>query len=505
MNDKTIQVDKKLFEKLLDRDRESELIFNNMLNGFALHKMIYNEEGVPVDYLYLSANKAFSIVTGLPNPTGKTVKEVLPNMDESWIEIFQLVIENNQPTRIQRYDEPTLRWYDIVAFKVRDVEFAVFFTDITQFKEAEQKVEKSLRLNKMLLDAIPHPALLINKDRTILAANEKSRDMGANVGDRCFDSFSTCKTICSKNDECCFCSRGLDINDMDAKNLEIGAYGHIWDTWWVPVGNNAFLHYSIDITDIRRNEQNLIESARELQNSNEELEQFAYVASHDLQEPLRVVSMYCQMIDRFIQENFPKDMPEKKQKELKLYMDFTQDATHRMSFLIKDLLEFSRVGRADDNYEMTNINDIIDNVIKDFNISISENNVTIEHTEMPVLMVKKKRISQVFHNLISNAIKFKKGDSVSISIEVKERENDWLFSVSDDGIGIEEKHQERIFGIFKRLHSREDYPGTGIGLALVRKIVESHGGEVWLESEGGEGATFLFTIPKSWEIIKSKK
>jgi len=506
MSKEVIKIDKRLYEKLLDKDKESELIFKNMLNGFALHEMIYNKDGKAVDYIFLSANPSFSIVTGIDNPIGKKVKDIFPDLDLSWIELYEDILTSGKPARVQKYQKETSRWYDIVGFKVREKEFAVFFTDITQFKKAEQKIEKSLKLNNILLDAIPHPAMLVDKNRIILAANEKSRDMGAVVGSNCYDGFSTCKTICQNQENCCFCNRGLDLNSMDSKNLEIEAYEGIWNVWWVPVGNNAFLHYSIDITDIRRGEQNLIESARELKTSNKELEQFAYVASHDLQEPLRVVSTYCQLIEMFVNSNCKDNLNDNQVEELDKYINFTTDATNRMRFLIKDLLEFSRVGRLSDNYVMIDINEVVNNVIKDFDIAIKEYDVVIENVDMPTIMGKKRRIGQIFHNIISNAIKFRnKKRDIIIFIDVEERKNDYLFSISDTGIGIEKKQLDRIFGIFKRLHTREEYPGTGIGLALVKKIVENHGGEIWVESEKDIGSTFFFTIPKSWEIIKIRK
>lgn len=506
MKDRTVTIDKKLYTKLLDKDKENQLIFDNMLNGFALYEMIYDENGKAVDYYYLDTNSSFTTITGIENPVGKKLSDISPNLDSSWLELFQSIVEDGLSKQVQKYCAITSRWYDIIGFKVRDKEFAVFFTDITQFIETEQKIEKSLKLNNTLLDAIPHPAMLIDKDRTVLASNEKAKDMGALVGEKCYDGFSTCKTICRQNGECCFCKRGLDIDDMDPKNLELEAYERIWDTWWKPVGNNAYLQYSIDITDIRRNEYNLRESARELQTSNSELEQFAYVASHDLQEPLRVVSTYCQLIEMFLEQNCPSDMPIEKKNELKQYLDFTKDATHRMRFLIKDLLEFSRVGRLNDSYSMMDINKVIQNVIKDFDLAIKEHNVIIEYSDMPTLMGKPRRIEQVFHNIISNAIKFRKKDvNVIISVDVRERRHDWLFSISDNGIGIDEKQLDRVFGIFKRLHSKDEYPGTGIGLALVKKIIDAHGGDIWVESELGEGSKFYFSIPKSWEIVKSKK
>jgi PAS domain S-box-containing protein len=636
MGKETIKIDKKLYEKLVEVDKVNELIFENMINGFALHEMIYDEDGNAIDYLYLSANAAFSLVTGIPNPVGKRITELLPSIEQSWIDLFQETIETGIHQRVCKYDNATKRWYDINVFRVRDKEFAVSFTDITKFKDAEKEVEKameelsifkrfvelsgagvgwsdmdgkirfandklceicgensvtemigksvleyyteehrrelveeifphvrdkgywngeltmvskdgstvyttnnlfvlkdtdgnllyyanvvsnitalkkaeleiekSLRLNNILLDAIPHPAMLIDKNRIILASNEKANDMGASVGENCFNGFSTCKKLCGRSDECCFCNRGLDIDGMDPKNLEIEAYSRIWDTWWVPVGNNAFLYYSIDITDIRRSENNLIEAAKELESSNHELEQFAYVASHDLQEPLRVVSTYCQLIEMFVKENCHTFMDSVKKDELKQYLDFTSDATNRMRFLIKDILEFSKVGRMSERYEMVDLNHTVKNVIKDFDISIKETNATIICADMPTIMGRKRRIGQIFHNIISNAIKFRSPDrDAEILVDFEERKNDWLFSISDNGIGIASEQKERIFGIFKRLHSRDEYPGTGIGLALVKKILDNHGGEIWVESELGVGSVFSFIIPKSWEIIKMKK
>jgi len=210
------------------------------------------------------------------------------------------------------------------------------------------------------------------------------------------------------------------------------------------------------------------------------------------------VSTYCQLIAMFVEENCSDTMTEEEGKELAQYIYFTKDATNRMRFLIKDLLEFSRVGRADIVYEVIDVNDVIEAAIRDFDVAIKEHEVVIEYTDMPIIMGRRRRIGQIFHNLISNAIKFRSDKNVIISIDVEERENDWLFSVSDTGIGIDEKHQERIFGIFKRLHARDDYPGTGIGLSLVKKIVENHGGNIWVDSSP-EGSTFFFTIAKTVE------
>jgi len=221
MKNKTVTIDKKLYEQLILNEKEYQLIFDNMLNGFALHEMIYDKNDNAVDYLFLTANPAYLRITDTENPTGKTVKEIYPNLDNSWIKLYQSILETGLPRRIQKYHEETDRWYDIIGFKVKSKEFAVFFTDVTLFKESEQKIEKSLHLNNSLLDAIPHPAMLIDRNRIILAANEKSKLMGAVVGTNCYDGFSSCSKLCNKGNYCCFCKKGLDLGDMDAKHLEM--------------------------------------------------------------------------------------------------------------------------------------------------------------------------------------------------------------------------------------------------------------------------------------------
>jgi light-regulated signal transduction histidine kinase (bacteriophytochrome) len=225
----------------------------------------------------------------------------------------------------------------------------------------------------------------------------------------------------------------------------------------------------------------------ELARSNEELEQFAYVSSHDLQEPLRMIGSYLQLLER----RYEGQLDDKADK----YIHFAVDGAARMQNIINDLLAFSRVTSRAKELEMSDVESIYNQVLINLEISIKENNAVITHDPLPKVMADDTQLSQVFQNLISNAIKFRGEDNPKIHIAAVREINQWLFSVQDNGIGIDPKHKDRIFEVFKRLHKRRDYPGTGIGLSICKKIIERHGGNIWVESELGNGSVFYFTIP----------
>ena len=242
-----------------------------------------------------------------------------------------------------------------------------------------------------------------------------------------------------------------------------------------------------DISDYIRAEK-LARSAETLERSNRELQEFAYVASHDLQEPLRMVSSYVQLLKRRYGENLDSNANE--------FIDFAVDGAERMKKLIQDLLAFSRVGTNGEEFKTTSTQKILDEVLSNLELSIKENDVKITHDPLPDLVVDKTQIMQLFQNLITNAIKFSGDKSPEIHIDVIDNYNEWLFCFNDNGIGIDIKYADQIFVIFQRLHGMGDYPGTGIGLSIAKRIVERHGGQIWVESEPGNGSSFKFTIPK---------
>ena len=232
----------------------------------------------------------------------------------------------------------------------------------------------------------------------------------------------------------------------------------------------------------------LQEQAAELTRSNAELEQFAYVASHDLQEPLRVIAGYVHLLEERYGDRIDQDGRE--------FIAFTTDAVHRMRMLINDLLDYSRVESDGNPFEHVDCNRALSNALADLGVSIQETGAEITSDPLPEFSGDPVQISQLLENLIANAIKFRQDDeSPKIHVSCHRNDTNWQLSVSDNGIGIRPRYQDRIFGMFKRAHKRSKYPGTGIGLAMCSKIVERHGGTIWVESEVDEGSTFHFTIP----------
>lgn len=243
------------------------------------------------------------------------------------------------------------------------------------------------------------------------------------------------------------------------------------------------------IVERKQAEEALVEKANELARSNIELERFAYVASHDLQEPLRMVSSYVQLLAQRYQGQLDEDADE--------FIAYAIDGTRRMQMLINDLLTYSRISTHGKKFAATNCAEILQQVEAMLELTIEETGAIIDHDPLPTVWADRTQMVQLFQNLIGNAIKFHNGKPPHIQIQAKLQKNEWLFAVQDNGIGIDPQFSERIFVIFQRLHNKEDYPGTGIGLALCKKIVERHGGRIWVESNSGHGATFYFTLPVS--------
>ncbi|AFY30939.1 ATP-binding protein [Calothrix sp. PCC 7507] len=306
--------------------------------------------------------------------------------------------------------------------------------------------------------------------------------------------------------------------------IEMEEYYPLWNLWFenrlypFPEGLSIFFQ---DITARKFAEEALQQAKAELEikveertaelqrlnqdlkRSNQELEQFAYVASHDLQEPLRAVGGYSQLLEQEYHDRLDESATE--------YLAYIVDGATRMRQLIQDLLAYSRIGTRGQVFVPTDCNAVLDQALDQLRVAIAESNTKITHDPLPTLLADKTQLVQLFQNLLGNAIKFRRHESPQIHISAVKKiasakageeklltqKSVWLFSVQDNGIGIKPQYLERIFEVFRRLHTRREFAGTGIGLAICKKIVERHTGEIWAESEPGVGTTFYFTLPEN--------
>jgi light-regulated signal transduction histidine kinase (bacteriophytochrome) len=226
----------------------------------------------------------------------------------------------------------------------------------------------------------------------------------------------------------------------------------------------------------------------ELERSNAELEQFAHVVSHDLQEPLHTLSGFLELLD----DQYSEQLDD----EGRMFVERARAGTDRMRRLVLDLLEYARVSTKGQEFETVDTQALVDGVIDELAPVIAEAGATVEAAGLPVLEGDRFQLAQLFRNLVDNAIKFHADAPPLVRVLAERRENEWLFRVTDNGIGIDERYTIHVFTIFQRLHSREEYSGTGVGLAISKKIVERHGGRIWVESQVGAGSTFCFTLPE---------
>jgi PAS domain S-box-containing protein len=302
---------------------------------------------------------------------------------------------------------------------------------------------------------------------------------------------------------------GQALREHDLRVMESGASELMEETVPTPEGDRTFLSnkapyrdasggiigiigISRDITERKQAEQAVQRAAAELARSNEDLDHFASVASHDLQEPLRLVEGYVQLLERRYKGKLDSEADE--------FIQFMVEAVGRMRMLIKDLLAYARVGTRGEAPAEAPAEPALERAMANLKLAIEDSQTAITHDPLPAVKADPSQLTQLFQNLIGNAIKFRSMEPPRIHVAARLVDGQWRFSVCDNGIGIDPRFAERVFEVFRRLHARDKYPGTGIGLAICKKIVERHGGRIWVESEPGKGSTFCFTLPRAGKI-----
>lgn len=252
---------------------------------------------------------------------------------------------------------------------------------------------------------------------------------------------------------------------------------------------NALQKLKASDEDLRSANQALAKHAENLVKTNAELERFAYVSSHDLREPLRMVTSYLRLLSRRYMATLEPEAQE--------FIGYAVEGADRMDQLVRDLLEYGRLGERSKKLAEVDCNEVFDECVRTLHEAIVEADAVITSDTLPIITADKTQIGQLFQNLIANAVKFRSKEMPRIHVSAAAKSGESVFSVADNGIGIEPQYLERVFVIFQRLHTRSEYPGTGIGLAICKKIVDGHGGKIWAESEPGKGSTFFFTLPIS--------
>jgi PAS domain S-box-containing protein len=434
---------------------------------------------------------------------GKNVSILEPGTHKG--EINQLIDKTKQEKKVQHYEtirqkkDDTIINVSVTLSPVLDKSgnfkaISCIGRDITESIKSKEALRLSNNYNRSLIEASLDPLVTIGLDGKITDVNTSTEFVTGYSRDELIDTdftdYFTEQEKAKKGYQEVFRESLVSNYALEIRHRN----GHI-----TPVLFNASVYKdesgevigvfaaARDITELKKAEETLKLKIEELARSNAELEQFACVSSHDLQEPLRMISSYLQLLQRRYQGNLD-DKADK-------YIYYAVDGAARMQNLINDLLEFSRVATRAKEPEPIDSELVLCQTLSNLELYIKQNNATVTHDLLPEVMADSSQLGQVFQNLIANGLKFHSGKAPKIHISAEKKEKEWLFSVKDNGIGIDPQYSQKIFEVFKRLHRKEEYSGTGIGLSICKKIVERHGGRIWVESELGKGAIFYFTLP----------
>ena len=368
-----------------------------------------------------------------------------------------------------------------------------FAEDITERKQSEEKILKAKEEWEHTFDAVPDLIAIVDKNYEILQVNQPmaSRlglELEDCVGWKCYE------LIHGSNEPPLNCPHTQMLEDGLEHTMEVyedKLHGTFISSASPIYKENKELtkcvHVLRDITKLKIVEEDLNSTMNDLKHSNKELEQFAYITSHDLREPLRMITSFLQLLERRYKHQLDEDANE--------YIGFAVDGAKRLDAMTTDLLHYSKITGEKREIKPVNFEHVLEKTLTNLKVQIEENNAIITHDPLPTINGDEQLKVQLFQNIISNSIKYRSQETPKIHISAKKEKNQYLFSIKDNGIGMSPKHLEKIFIIFKRLHTHEEYEGTGIGLAIAQKIIYQQGGQIWAESKLKKGTTFYFTIP----------
>jgi len=382
---------KKAEEELKVSEEKYRSLYDSMNEGVAIHQVLYDKEGNPVDYLIKDVNNAYEEILGFNKEEviGRRASQIYGIHEPPYLDIYAEVAQTGNPKNFETYFKSMDKNFQISVFSPKKEEFATVFEDMSERKKLEEDLRKS-------------------------------------------------------------------HNELELK--------------------------------VQERTEELEEAINELKRSNQELQSFAYITSHDLQEPLRTMGNYAGLLKRRYEGRLDDDADD--------FLEFMASGAARMKDMVQGLLDYSRVGTHGGVFSEFSTEDALKNALINLRSAIDDCNAEVTHESLPHIIADEGQITRVFQNLIGNALKFhSEGVKPEIHISAKKEDNEYVFSVSDNGIGLEDQYSDRIFEVFKRLHAIGKYEGAGIGLAIVKRIIDRHGGNIWVESEYGAGSTFYFTLP----------
>ncbi|ELZ10021.1 ATP-binding protein [Natrialba aegyptia] len=469
------------------RRKEEQTRRNNVLETSPIGITLINAEGRHV----FSNDRAEEIL-------GRSIEELetYTHNDERWdlvdengeqMSFYELPFSRVKETKEPVYDEIVgIRrssdervWLLIHCSPLFDVDgefdgVIYAFRDITERRELESRLEE-------ILGRVDEAVCAFDEELRYTHVNERAEELLQRsadelLGEKLWEQFpeSASENVVRESFE-----RAMESQEQTSYEHYYEPAGLWLEVTIYPSETGASVYFR-DITDRKKYQ-------RRLEESNERLEQFAYAASHDLQEPLRMITSYLRLIENRYADELDQDGRE--------FIEYAVDGAERMQEMIDGLLQFSRVETQGEPFEPIDLDDVLADVRRDLRMQIEESGAEIAAGELPRVEGDGNQLRQVFQNLLSNAIEYSGNESPRIEISAHDTGKEWVISVSDDGVGIEPDDQERIFGLFQRRHDSDEQTGSGLGLALCKRIIERHGGEIWVESEPGEGATFSFTLP----------